>query len=442
MDNFRGLAFEAFRFHQVFVSLSTQSILNAGLQLTRLASTAEFIPDNAAHWAIEAYIPLQNTELIEALLARKDCPENRQERMRQVFTAMYDLLHHRGRPLHTGFASRYAEIDPDRDTCPLELPEQPAHKLADANRIAELSRQVLVDAGFSEVEPAELDNAILQASEWGVPLHVDFEVFDLLLVYARGDILGMRTKRRWRNWFRVTEIEVPIYQRVVVMFKLREGSQTEDQLEPQMLHLRMFKNVPKMDIDMLLPGTRIRITWFDRTRSLAPSLGGIGVQIYKIIRAAFFVAVITYSIATVLIGLTLAIIGYAIRSVITYSQTRNRYMLNLTRSLYYQKLDTNAGVAYRLLNEAESQRHREVLLAYYALLSATGPISLRRLRRRVQRMIRETATIEVDYRAADAIKTLESWNLIQRDSEGLLSTYGPDEAMKRIDDCWDRAINA
>jgi hypothetical protein len=131
-----------------------------------------------------------------------------------------------------------------------------------------------------------------------------------------------------------------------------------------------------------------------------------------------------------------------IRSVINYSQTRNRYMLNLTRSLYYQKLDTNAGVAYRILNEAESQRHREVLLAYYALLSASEPISLRRLRRRVQRMIRETAGAEIDYRAADAIKTLESWNLIQRDSEGLLSTLAPEEAMKKIDECWDTAISA
>ena len=130
-------------------------------------------------------------------------------------------------------------------------------------------------------------------TEWGVPLHVDFEVFDLLLVYARGDIIGSRVKRRWRQMFRKVDVEVPLYQRVVVLFKLREGSRTEDQLEPAMLHLRMFKNVPKVDIDMLLPGTRVRISWFDRTRSIIPSLGGIGVQLYKLVKAVLFVAVIT-----------------------------------------------------------------------------------------------------------------------------------------------------
>jgi len=413
-----------------------------------MASTTECIPDAAAHWAIESYIPIQNVDLVEALLARED--DDRQgtnnvdakPRIRQVFTSMYDLLHQRGRALHTGFASRYAEIDPDRDTRAIELANHPSQPLADASRIAELSRQVLVDAGFSEVEQSELVNAVLHASEWGVPLHVDFEVFDLLLVYARGDIIGKRLKRRWRKWFQFTQVDVPIYQRVVVIFKLRSGSITEDQLEPEMLHLRMFKNVPKIDIDMLLPGTRVRISWFDRTRSVVPSLGGIGIQIYKIVRLALFVAVITYSIAAMIIGLTIAIIGYVVRSVMTYLQTRNRYMLNLTRSLYYQKLDTNAGVAYRLLNEAESQRHREVLLAYYALLTSSAPLSLRKLRRRVQRMLREIAGIEVDYRAADAVKTLETWRLIRRDSEGRLSTLLPDEAMQRIDACWDEVINS
>ncbi len=417
-------------------------MIGTGLQLTRLASTSEYISDDPPHWAIESYIPLQNAELVEALLARADCPVNSHERLRQVFTAMADLLHHRGRALHTGFASRYTEIDPDRDTRTVVSATAPAQGLADANRIAEMSRQVLHDAGYSEVGQAELEKSIEHASEWGVPLEVDFKVFDLLLVYARGDVVGSRTKRRWRKLFKLINVDVPIYQRVVVLFKLKEGSSTDDQLETSMLHLRMFKNVPKMDIDMLLPGTQIRITWFDRTRSIVPSLGGIGVQIYKLVRLALFVAVITYSIAAMIIGLTLAIIGYVIRSIMNHFQTRNRYMLNLTRSLYYQKLDTNAGVAYRLLYEAESQRHREVILAYYAVLSADGAISMRKLRRRVQRMIREIAGAEVDYRAADAIKMLESWSLIEREVSGMIRTYSPDEAMLRIDRCWDRKIDA
>jgi len=419
------------------------------LHLTRLASTAELIVDESSHWAIESYIPLQTNDLIESLLAREDAAGLDDQKLKQIFTAMADLMHYRNRPLHTGFAARYAEIDPDRDSRPIgkasSLTDANAidaetankHRLADARRIAELGHQVLIDAGYSKVERPELEAAVSQSSEWGVPLQVDFDVFDLLAVYARGDIIGSRKSRRWRNRFRMTAIDVAVYQRIVVVFKLREGSMTDDELEPAMLHLRMFKNVPKVDVDMLLPGTKIRISWFDRTRTFGPSLGGIGFQIYKLLRLAFVVAVVTYSIATILLGLLIAIIGYAIRSFITYMQTRNRYMLNLTRSLYYQKLDTNAGVAYRLLFEAESQRHREAVLAYYAIVSADGAISLRRLRRRAQRMLREAAGIEVDFRAADAVKTLESWGVMIRNQNGDLSVLDPDAAIKQIDRRWD-----
>src|SRR5437868_3174186 len=38
-----------------------------------------------------------------------------------------------------------------------------------------------------------------------------------------------------------------------------------------------------------------------------------------------------------------------------------------TRSLYFQTLDSNAGVLMRLLDEAEEQECRETLLAYFCL---------------------------------------------------------------------------
>ncbi len=423
-------------------------MIHAGLLLTRVNSGEEFVSDTPAHWAMEAYIPLVTGDLVDGLLRREDCPQGQGPRLREVFSVMGDLLHHRNRPLHTAFAGRYAALDPDRDSLPLAQlgtdvstnGEDPASIAA--LEIAEASRGVLADAGFTEIDRKQVEQAVGIASEWGVPLHVDFEVFELLLVYGRGDIVGTRKKRRWSHFFREVMIDVPLYQRVIVIFKLREGRHVDDELNESRLHLRMFKNIPKQDIDMLLPGTRIRISWFDFTRALAPAVGGIGLTIYKILRVVLFVAVMTYSIAAMVIALSLAIIGYLVRGVVNHFSTRNRYMLNLNRSLYYQKLDTNAGVAYRLLAEAESQRHREAILAYFALYSAAAPISQRRLRRRSERIVRELANVEVAFRVADAIASLGRWNLIQRDSEGLLSVVSPDEAMRRLEGCWDQAVQA
>lgn len=434
--------------------MSTESILTAGLQLTRRACTEEFVGLDSPHWAIEPFLPITTADLIDALLARSGdttaelspAAELPRERMRDVFGGFAELLHHRYRPLYSRFAQRYAALDPDRDTRPplgreaCAVSEQ--EQLAAVTEISQAGQTVLADAGYTEVSRQELEQAVGMSSHWGVPLHVDFDVFEAIIVYARGDVVGQRAKRRWQNFYREVLFDVPLYQRVVVMFKLRPGFRTDDDLDHTMLHLRMFKNVPKPDIDMLLPGTRVRFTWLDHLRNIVPSLGGIGVTLFKISRVGFFVAAITLSLAFVLAGLLLALVGYAVRSVMNHLNVKNRYMLNLTRNLYYQKLDSNAGVAYRLLEEAESQRHREVVLAYYALLTAGEPISQRRLRRRAERMVRELVDVEVEFRVADAIALLEDWNLIRRDAAGKLQVCEPDEAMRRIEAYWDRAFRA
>lgn len=418
---------------------------------------------DATHWAIEPGVPINTPELLAALIERwPQWSEQSVEpavtldvsSLRSLSVLFSDLLHHQYRPVFSRFAQRYAELDPDRETRPIvPLPVAADSSLdatssadaghtvdtqQDVQRISLVGKQVLIDAAYTEVTQAEMELAVAQCSPWGVPLHVEFDVFDAILMFARGDVIGQRSRRYWRNWFRMTSFDVPMYQRVVVMFKLRAGYRTEDNLDDKLLHLRMFKNIPQQDIDMLLPGTSIRFSWYDYMRNVGPTLGGIGVTLFKIGRIALFVAVFTLNIAAVLAGLCIVLVGYLIRSVMNHQNAKNRYMLNLTRNLYHQKLDSNAGVAYRLLQEAESQRHRELLLAYYALWSAGQPISPRRLRRRVERMVRQLVELEIAFRAPAAIDQLRRWGVLRDHPEGKISCIPPAAALTALRIYWDQ----
>ena len=66
-------------------------------------------------------------------------------------------------------------------------------------------------------------------------------------------------------------------------------------------------------------------------------------------------------------------IGYGYKSFHGYQQTRQRYHLTLTQSLYFQNLDSNAGVLMRLFDEAEEQECRMAILAYWCLWRYAGP---------------------------------------------------------------------
>lgn len=300
---------------------------------------------------------------------------------------------------------------------------------------------MLVDAGYTELPREALEDAIGKCSYWGVPLDVDLNLFDAISVYARGDVVSRRAKRRWQTYYKRVVYDVPIYQRVVVMFKLRPGC-CADELSDRMLHLRMFKNIPKNDIDMLLPGTRVRFSWVDYLRNFVPSLGGMGVTLVKLLRLLLFLAAVTVSIALAFVWLFAALLSYIGRSLKNHWNAKNLHMLNLTRSLYHQKLDSNAGVACRLLKEAESQRYREILLAYCMLLEAESPLSMDELASRVRRYVKEWVGVEIAFRAHEAVQLLDAWGLVRREEDLRLSVAAPDEALRQLSAHWQASFEA
>ena len=122
-----------------------------------------------------------------------------------------------------------------------------------------------------------------------------------------------------------------------------------------------------MDLEMLLPGTRVQMSLVDRTKIVLPTLSGLSLTIWKLLTGAVAVAAGGMYDGLALCGLVGGSIGYGLRSFHGYLQTKQRYQLSLTESLYYQNLDNNAGVLMRLVDEAEEQENRETLLAWFFL---------------------------------------------------------------------------
>ena len=54
---------------------------------------------------------------------------------------------------------------------------------------------------------------------------VDFDIFEKLEVFARGDIIGTRCKRPWYYFGKPHKVQVPIYQRLVVIAKLKDAAE-------------------------------------------------------------------------------------------------------------------------------------------------------------------------------------------------------------------------
>ena len=387
-----------------------------------LSATGEYIPEHADHWRIEPFIPIPPSDLSEYLQAHL-ASESSQVLFRSACQQIGRWVHGQSYDQLDLLQAAYAGLDPDRDTSLLANRDED-EQAKDAAEVTRLMREALLAADYTELSREQLEEACQVSSLWGVPLHVDLDIFQHLGVFARGDVVGVREFRRWQKLYRQELVEVEIYRRLVVLFQVLPDISIDGEGQADRLYLRMFKNIPKADVDMLLPGTQIRFGWLDHTKILVPSLSGIGMTLWKLFRLVLLVAVITTSKLLVLAGLIGATLGYIFRSVTSYFQTKKNYELNLTRSLYFQKLDSNAGVIFRILEESRQQQTREAVLAFYAMLTAGEAIGRRRLKRRCERILRELIEIEVAFEVDDALATLAELRLVKRVDEDTWAVAG------------------
>ena len=133
----------------------------------------------------------------------------------------------------------------------------------------------------------------------------------------------------------------------------------DNAMDADHVYLKTFKNIPETDLEILLPGSKVRLSMLDRGKILLPT----AMALFKMSR--FFVLLGTISLVGLAVAkfddilalllVTGAIIGYFVKSVLSYFRTKQKYQFGLTKSLYLKNLGNNSGVLYRILNEAEEQ---------------------------------------------------------------------------------------
>jgi len=204
--------------------------------------------------------------------------------------------------------------------------------------------------------------------------------------------------------------------------------------------MKLFKNIPKVDVDMLLPGTRVCMTLLDRSKIILPTATGTTLTIVKIVNGALLAALTGVWGLVALLAFIIGLIGYGVRSFLGYLSTKDRYQLSLTRNLYYQNLDNNAGVFFRLLDEAEDQELRELLLAHYLLWKrapADGWLESE-LDRAVEAFVQETINVDIDFESHDAVEKLRRYGLAECSSDQRLQAVAPRLALSKLDAAWDQ----
>ena len=396
----------------------------------------------------EHYIPLRLTDLIELLSKDKQLPPDQRDsfcRLGQLVSAVFHFEYY---SQLKDLKDAYAPFDPDRETCTLRkvLPEE-RQKLQDAlfdKFLALMERANFKRLGWGDVEAAMRGGA----SDWGLDMDVDPRAFERIEIFIRGDGISRRTRRvPWRLWRKETVV-VPSYQRMAFMVKLRPHVRLGSDANTEGIFLKVFKDIPKLDLEMLLPGARLHMPRLRKWQLRGSLLGGLGFLLYKIVTdmgemlwkvASMGMSALANFVTGGLVWGTIAgLFGFGYRQYYAYNTTRQAYSLQLSQNLYYHNLDNNAGVLTRLLDEAEEQECRETLLGYFCLwrFAPSEGWTAPQLDDYVEMYLEGAANIKVDFEIGDALAKLERLRMVTRNG-AFYHAVPLQQALVNLDHTWD-----
>jgi hypothetical protein len=197
--------------------------------------------------------------------------------------------------------------------------------------------------------------------------------------------------------------------------------------------LKLFQNVPAADIEMLFPNTRVGMRLMDKLLIGVPALVSGGVVMTTKVGTTL---ILLGSLIGFWIGLksepvhldkatSLALLaglgtlgGYLWKQFSKFRNRKLRYTQALTENLYFKLLDNNAGVIYRILDEAEESEIKESLLAYYFLLMHPGQVSPDTIDRAIENWFREQWQCRLNFEITDALEKLQRLGLARKGDEG------------------------
>ncbi len=386
----------------------------------------------------EHYIPLRRSDLV-GLLCKDLAPDRAAaQRFGQFAEMISETFHFEYHKLLEELKDDYAPFDPDsvtRAVVPLSA-EQKEKKVALLfDRLAVLMER----ANFKRLGREDLEKALTEVSEWGINMDVDLSIFEHLQVYARGDTVGTRYTRHWPKIWQRIAVKLPIYNRLVLFVKLKPSRRLPEGLRTDAVFLKAFKEIPKADMEMLLPGARLQMPGFQRLKLGGSVIGGgagIGYTMaQEFMNTAFFTLV---SSPQLLVGIVSALFGYGYKQYAGYQSTRNVFHLRLNQSLYYQTIGNNLGVLFHLMDEAEEQECREALLAYYYLWRYAGSEGWRApdLDDYVEMDLERLAQLKVDFEIGDALAKLERLRLVAKRDDRYVA-IPVERALEVLDEAWD-----
>lgn len=383
----------------------------------------------------ERFIPIRKAELVKRLsVSELVSPDDRDDY--RLFSKILESFFHFEFHFQTEMLKEnYQPFNPDSDTLITQRLDERA--LQDSEkRLMQDFKGVLNQANYQQIEESDLAYAMNRESLFRINLVVDFNDFDNQLIFRRGTRSHRVRRTKWL--FRQEEVAVTVYDRVALILKYKGANYFEarqrkvENFTPGSMIVKLFKNIPKGDLEMLFPNAQVRMKLKDKLLMGGVAVGGGITVMLKAGAGLVAMASILWLMTRTMIasggripalgpveisgmvgGVTAlgAIGAFLFKQWNGYKNRKIKFMKTLGDSLYFKNLDNNAGVFYHIIADAEEEEFKESLLAYVFLLSSEAGMTASALDESIEEWFEKTYGIGIDFEIGDALDKLKRLDL-------------------------------
>ncbi|HET6388483.1 DUF3754 domain-containing protein [Hyphomicrobium sp.] len=407
----------------------------------------------------ERFIPVTRFALLDRLTKPHLWPVGQAADARRFFRYLDYWRQQQYFALLLDLEQTYEAFSPDSDllmTRSFSDDEREALK----HRVFEGVESLLERANYERIDPSNVELILTRESHYGLDLFVDMKAFERISIFYRGASNRKYERRRIAKFLRREEYDVPIFQRLFIMFKLkpfdvrveeimREKKITREAAEKQVaksranlpknvneknIYLKLFKNIPRTDIEMVFPNTQVRFRAMDKLRLGVTAGGGLGMGAAG---AAGKVALLMSNPIAAL-GALAGLGGIATRQAMGFFNQKQRYMVIMAQNLYFHTMADNRGVILKIAARGAEEDVKEEMLLYSVLAKEkSSRADLPSIDLAIENYLTRTFGVKIDFDIDDALDRLIRDGIVVEKADGSFVTLPPAEAAKHIDAKWD-----
>ncbi|NET36613.1 MAG: DUF3754 domain-containing protein [Cyanothece sp. SIO1E1] len=429
----------------------------------------------------EAFIPYRRTDLIELCLEEGQLAATDAQKFRDFCTILAAYYHFQFHQTLETLKDNFAPFNPDADTKAIQLTSL-GQKQQMADRIVTTFEQLLEKANYVSLSQASLQQALQEKSLLELNTKVNFDDFEQMVCYCRGDIY----KKTWvKKLFGKVERTVDIFERVALLLKFKDADYflnhkiKLDSLNfmPGQMYVYLYKNIPKFDIEFLFPNVKISMTLRDRLFLIIPAIGAaIPVMIKALPQLLLIIGIVLFFADTppllddlraneeqvrnflpvllALLSLVVVFGGFTFKQYTNYKNKQIRFQKDVTDTLFFKNIASNMGVFHALIDAAEEEECKEVILVYYHLLTHQSPLTPQQLDDRIETWMEQKLGTKVDFDIQGPLRNLARIRgkvlsskgqakapelpLLSYDSQGCCQVLPLDDAKTVLDYIWDK----